>query len=79
MEKNCTKCGSILKKGFLYVRNSDDAIMFNFVVWVEGEKKDITEFMGPNANAPQFPVTVYKCDNCGHLEFYADHAESWRH
>jgi hypothetical protein len=67
-----------MKKGFFYVRNSEHPIIFNYVVWVEGEKKDITKFMGSNANAPQYPVTPYKCANCGYIENYADPAEEWR-
>lgn len=68
-----------MKKGFFYVRNSEHPIFYNYVVWVEGEKKDITKFMGSNANAPQYPVTPYKCANCGFIEHYADPAEEWRH
>lgn len=67
-----------MKKGFFYVRNSEHPIFYNYVVWVEGEKKDITKFMGTNANAPQYPVTPYKCANCGFIEHYADPAEEWR-
>lgn len=68
-----------MKKGFFYVRNSEHPIFYNYVVWVEGEKKDITKFMGSNANAPQYPVTPYKCASCGYIEHYADPAEEWRH
>lgn len=79
MEKKCIKCGSELKKGFYYVRNNEHPIFFNYVVWVEGEKKEIVSFMGPDANSPQFPVTPYKCEKCGYIEFYADEPEKWRH
>ncbi len=68
-----------MKKGFFYVRNSEHPIIFNYVVWVEGEKEKITDFMGTNANAPQYPVTPYKCANCGYIEHYADDPEKWRH
>lgn len=68
-----------MKKGFFYVRNSEHPIFYNYVVWVEGEKKDITKFMGSNANAPQYPVTPYKCASCGYIEHHADPAEEWRH
>ena len=77
--KNCSKCNSPLKEGFMYVRNNSDPSFFNFVVWVEGEKKDIVSKMGSNASSPQFPVTPFKCENCGHIEFYADEKEKWKH
>jgi len=76
-ENKCSKCGSSLRKGFFYVRNSEHPIFFNYVTWVEGEKKDITKFMGEGANA-QYPVTPYKCESCGYIEFYADPVEKWR-
>ena len=75
---SCSKCGSSLKKGFFYVRNSEHPIFFNYVTWVEGEKKDIISFMGTDAGAPQYPVTPYKCESCGHIEFYADPVEKWK-
>ncbi|MBL8015627.1 MAG: hypothetical protein JNK43_00030 [Ignavibacteria bacterium] len=68
-----------MKKGFFYIRNSEHPILFNYVVWVEGEKDDITSFMGTNASAPQYPVTPYKCTDCGYIEHYADPSEKWRH
>lgn len=68
-----------MKKGFFYIRNSEHPILFNYVVWVEGEKDDITSFMGTNASAPQYPVTPYKCTDCGYIEHYAEPAEKWRH
>jgi len=55
--KMCSKCGSDLKKGFLYVRNSEHPILFNYVVWVEGEKENIISFTGTSAGALQNPVT----------------------
>ncbi len=76
--KQCPKCVAEMKKGFFYVRNSEHPIFHNYVVWVEGEKKDITKFMGSNAGVQQFPVTPYKCANCGYIEYYADPAEDWR-
>ena len=78
-EKTCSRCGADLKKGFFYVRSSEHPIFFNYVVWVEGEKKNITDFMGTNAVAPQYPVTPFKCESCGHIEFYTDPAEKWKH
>ena len=78
-DKKCSKCGGNLKAGFYYVRNAENAILFNYVVWVEGEKSKITSFMGSNASAPQYPVTPYKCDSCGYIEVYADPVEKWRH
>jgi len=77
--KMCSKCGSDLIKGFFYVRNSEHPVFYNYVVWVEGEKSKITSFMSTNASAPQYPVTPYKCEKCGHIEFYADAAEKWKH
>lgn len=77
--KQCPKCKAEMKKGFFYVRNSEHPIFYNYVVWVEGEKEKITDFMGTNANAPQYPVTPYKCANCGYIEHYADAPEKWRH
>lgn len=68
-----------MKKGFFYVRNSEHPIFYNYVVWVEGDKEKITDFMGTDANAPQYPVTPYKCANCGYIEHYAEPAEKWRH
>lgn len=68
-----------MKKGFFYVHNSEHPIFYNYVVWVEGEKEKITDFMGTDANAPQYPVTPYKCANCGYIEHYAEPAEKWRH
>jgi hypothetical protein len=53
--KQCPKCVAEMKKGFFYVRNSEHPIFHNYVVWVEGEKKDITKFMGSNAGVQQFP------------------------
>jgi predicted Zn-ribbon and HTH transcriptional regulator len=77
--KQCPKCRGEMKKGFFYIRNSEHPIQFNYVVWVEGEKKDITKFMGSDSNASQYPVTPYKCTDCGYIEHYADPAEKWRH
>lgn len=77
--KQCPKCSAEMKKGFFYVRNNENAIFYNFVVWVEGEKNDITKFMGTHASAPQYPVTPYKCANCGLIEHYADPVEKWRY
>ncbi|MBL8016925.1 MAG: hypothetical protein JNK43_06620 [Ignavibacteria bacterium] len=68
-----------MKKGFFYIRNSEHPILVNYVVWVEGEKDDITSFMVTNASAPQYPVTPYKCTDCGYIEHYAEPAEKWRH
>ena len=78
-DKTCSKCGSQMKGGFFYVRNSEHPIFFNYVVWVEGEKKDIISFMKSNEAAPQYPVTPFKCESCGYIEFYSDPAEKWRH
>lgn len=75
----CTNCSGNLKKGFFYVRNSEHPIFFNFVTWVEGEKQDIVKFMRANSNVLQYPVTPYKCESCGHFEFFADPAEKWKH
>ncbi|MBZ0201986.1 MAG: hypothetical protein K8I03_03110 [Ignavibacteria bacterium] len=77
--KTCSKCGGEMKKGFYYVRNNKNAIFYNFVVWVEGEKDKITSFMGTQASAPQYPLTPWKCSNCGLIEQYADPVEKWRH
>ena len=77
--KICSSCGSDMKKGFLYVRNNENAIFFNYVVWVEGEKDKITSFMGTKASAPQYPITPYKCANCSHIDFFADEVEKWKH
>ena len=76
--KNCSKCNSVLKEGFMYVRNNSDPSFFNYVVWVEGEKKDIVNFMRSNEGVPQFPVIPFKCENCGHIEFYAGEKEKWK-
>ncbi len=77
--KQCPKCSAEMKKGFFYVRNNDNAILYNFVVWVEGEKEKITSFMDTHASAPQYPVTPWKCEGCGYIEHYADPVEKWRH
>jgi hypothetical protein len=77
--KTCSKCNSKLEAGFFYVTNSDHPINFNYTVWVKGERDDITKFMGTNARAPQHPVRIYKCEACGHLEFYAEEPHRWRH
>lgn len=78
-EKICSSCGGASRKGFYYVTNSEQAILFNFVVWVEGEKNAITSYMGTKASAPQYPLTPYKCANCGHIDIFADEAQPWRH
>jgi hypothetical protein len=78
-DKICTSCTSPSRKGFFYVRNSQHPIFFNYVVWVEGEKDKITSFMGTSASAPQYPVTPYKCSNCGHIDYFADPEEKWKH
>lgn len=77
--KSCCKCNSKLERGFFYITNSDHATNFNFTVWVKGERDEITKFMGPNASAPQFPVRIYKCESCNHLEFYAEEPQHWVH
>ncbi|HMS65579.1 MAG TPA: hypothetical protein PKD83_10040 [Ignavibacteria bacterium] len=77
--KLCSKCNSNLEKGFFYVRNNSDPSFFNYVVWVGGEKNEISTFMGTKASATQFPVTPYKCEKCGHIEFYSDDPGKWRH
>lgn len=77
--KTCCKCNSPLDEGFLYVTNSDNPSLFNFVAWVKGEKEKLTTFMGPNANAPQYPVRVFRCEACGHLDFYTDEPQKWKH
>jgi len=76
--KTCSKCNSKLDRGFFYVTNSDQPSNFNFTVWVKGEKEDITKFMTPDADAPQHPVRIYKCESCGHLDFYAEEPHRWR-
>ena len=75
-EKKCSSCGNILKQGFFYPRNTENIMFFNRVVWVEGEKKDIISYIGKKPI--QYPFTPYKCESCGHIEFFADSAENWR-
>jgi len=77
--KTCSKCNSPLDEGFLYVTNSGDPSFFNYVVWAKGTKETLTSFMGSNASAPQFPVRVYKCQACNHLDFYTDEPQKWKH
>lgn len=75
----CPKCGGEMRKGFYYIRNNENAIVHNYTVWVEGEKDKITDYIGTNASAPQYPITPFKCSGCGYIEQYADDAEKWRH
>jgi hypothetical protein len=72
VNNTCSKCGGNLNKGFFYVRSSDQESLFNLVVWVEGEKENIFRFIRSKEGTPQYPVTPYKCESCGHIEFYAD-------
>lgn len=76
-EKKCSSCGGVLHKGFFYIRNSERPNLYNYVVWVEGEIKDFIEFMRAGS-APQFPVSPYKCESCGHVELFAETAEKWK-
>lgn len=78
--KICSSCGSDLREGFLYVRNDEKANLFNYIVWVEGKKEDIiSKFMGVGTTAPQYPLRIYKCSNCGHIDFFADPDEKWKY
>lgn len=74
---SCPKCGSEMKKGFFYVRNADNPLLFSYVVWIEGEKENIVDYMG-SQNAPQYPLTPFKCSGCGFIEHFADEVEKWR-
>ena len=76
--KICTSCGSDLTRGCFYTRSSDSPLLFNYVVWVESEKKDLVKQVGLDASLLQYPVTPYKCANCGHIDFFVDTFESWR-
>lgn len=78
-DKICSSCGSDLREGFLYLRNTDKpASLFNYVVWAEGKKEEITsKLMSYASGTVQYPLRVYKCANCGHIDFFADPEEKW--
>lgn len=76
--KICSSCGSDLTRGSFYTRNNEQPLFFNYVVWVESEKKDLVKQIGLEASLLQYPVTPYKCANCGHIDLFVDAFESWR-
>jgi len=77
--KHCTNCKAKLERGFFYITNSEHASNFSYTMWVKGEKEDLTKFMGAHETAPQYPVRIYKCIECNHIEFYAEDPQPWRY
>ncbi len=75
----CLRCGGQLQPGFFYVRNNDNPIFFNYVVWVQGDIEKITQYMGTRANAPQHGLVPYRCEGCGLVELHSGPTEKWRH
>lgn len=72
MEKiTCTQCGGVTSKGF--VLETGHYSVRSATLWVEGtpEKSFWSNGLKIEDRA-NYPITAYRCTQCGHLEFYAD-------
>jgi predicted nucleic-acid-binding Zn-ribbon protein len=66
----CSKCGSATSMGFIMEKGDYNAISVS--AWIEGkydENSFLNIMLGPRK--PKYPITAYRCVNCGYLEFYA--------
>lgn len=63
---HCSKCASPMTKGFLAQANGIP------VVWIDGES-ELSAFSGgvKNLSKPMFKVIVYRCRQCGNLDYFA--------
>lgn len=71
MEKmKCSKCGNPTSVGFVLETGYYYALSVS--QWVEGKPKESFWDNGLNLDGKaEYPITAYRCTNCGHLEFYA--------
>ena len=77
--KTCSKCNSKLERGFFYITQSQDASNFSYTMWVKGEKEDVSKLLTANETALQYPIRIYKCESCNHIEFYAEDPQAWKY
>jgi len=78
-EIKCNKCNTNMEKGFFYTRMSAHADTFHYTVWMKGNGIDDYIKMLKSRNTPQYPISSYRCPNCGLIEYYANQPpENWK-
>jgi hypothetical protein len=77
METKICRCGGEMKGGGIYITHNENAVLFNYAMFVEGEKDELISYM--KTMPPQFPVKPFKCSQCGLIEFYAEAPQKWKH
>ena len=75
-EKRCTVCGGKIEEG--YILDIIQNIFFNITVaqhkpprWVKGKLEKTMWGNIAFSDRPNFYMGAFRCENCGHLEFYA--------
>jgi len=69
----CQKCAAEIQPGFLHspgVRPMGGFVSTDPVRWRNARAGEYPGFL-PSANDVSLPVMVYRCGDCGYLEFYA--------
>ncbi len=64
----CLKCEGLMEEGFV-PDLTDAGIKQSF--WVEGLPEKSWRFGLKLKGKRTFPIRVFRCCNCGHLDFYA--------
>lgn len=67
-EKRCTVCGAKTVEGFLldFQHGGQTATR-----WVEGKPKRMTTGVVAFSDRTNYHMSAFRCESCGHLEFYA--------
>ncbi|MDP1890233.1 MAG: PF20097 family protein [Gemmatimonadaceae bacterium] len=64
----CPRCSTSMERGFL--ADLGDADATKVAQWIEGAP-DVRWYGLKTSGRQKFPVTAYRCDRCGYLEFRA--------
>ncbi|MCA1815955.1 MAG: PF20097 family protein [Acidobacteria bacterium] len=74
----CAKCGTQMRRGFLYRTNSQRLSGdMRYLTWLEGDSPDENIQDVHRRGATQFRLTSYRCPACGYVELYAVEPQQW--
>ncbi len=66
----CTQCGGSITKGFILDMGTFNSLAKS--IWVEGTLEKREPYLSQVIeDRKRHPIDAYRCDICGHLEFFA--------